>query len=282
MPGFYYYLPAITKERLCQGELLDREVLRARGLDEVLSDVTHAVKHVSLCNISGDNGPDKKSGVLLAIAGKYAGAPEVVTYRPELHPWHFKAIGDGSQAWVGVLKNGLPQPSDLERLKIVGGEDVLDGHGRVWKIPIARTPHPAGPFGHLPQSFGFDDSGSPVPALQPQWTWLWDLAGEIRDAFAGIRNQNVPWMVSAAAKVLGVNYRLGTAELSLLHELGLGVLTQDTVMAIGWVTFGLEIFEQAKKNLTETPAPPAGSSSSSTSGEKTHSESPGTVPVGEP
>src|SRR5688500_8823155 len=150
MPGFYYYLPGVMKEQLTQGELLNRDLLRERGLDEVLADVTHTPKHASLCNISRDSGPDKNSGVLLAIAGKYAGAPDVVTYRPDLHPWHWKAVGESDKLWIGVLTSGLPMPSDLERLEQIGGAELLDGHGRVWRLPIAREPNQH--YGALPQS----------------------------------------------------------------------------------------------------------------------------------
>ena len=279
MPGFYYYLPGVMKEQLTQGELLNRDLLRERGLDEVLADVTHTPKHASLCNISRDSGPDKKSGVLLAIAGKYAGAPDVVTYRPDLHPWHWKAVGESDKLWIGVLTSGLPMPSDLERLEQIGGAELLDGHGRVWRLPIAREPNQH--YGALPQSFTFDAAGEPLPVVLPRWSWLWELSGEIRDAYMGLIDRDLRWMVKAAVRILAVNYRIGPQELSLLHDLGKGVLTQQIAYSIGRAAFGFEVLEEAKKNSTEpTSDPPAGSLSSSTPGGETPSDSPTTDRAG--
>ena len=293
MAGFYYYLPSITAERLKQGEQLDREVLRERGLADVLSDVVRVPQHVSLCDVRRDYGPDQGCGVLLSLVGKHSGAPEVVTYLPDKHPWAWqKVLGPDGQPryFVGALKNALPFPSDLERWERIEGVDVVDRHTCAWHVPIARSPLAEGTYGTLPQSYVFDERGEPVGKVQERWRWLWERAGQIRDWYHdldrdGTFREPMSWLVKQAAVLLGVNYRLGLAELNFLDELGRGVLTQHVVQQICQAAIHGDIYDEAKKKPppgeSELPNPgPAGSSSSSSSGDATPADSPGTAPAG--
>lgn len=263
---FYYWLPKLDKEKVGKGGRLCRETLAAAGLADVLADVLEVPAH---CSLAGEGkGPDGGPGVLLTPVSKAHGVPEWVVYRPEL--MQFKPIGDGSKCWIGALIGNPPTPHDLERRQVFGGGEAEDAGGWKWQIPIARATHWDKPYGVLPQNYTFDAAGEPVSQLETKWRWLWDLAGQIRDwyvqstppddeatpeAKAAHKPPEFNQLVKWAAQVLAVNYRVGPAELNLLHDMGRSILSQQVVHQICQATYGWEVLVEAKKKpLPESPA----------------------------
>jgi hypothetical protein len=264
---FYYWLPKLDKEQVGKGGQLCRKALEAAGLADVLADVREVPLHCSLANEG--KGPDGGAGVLLTPVSKAHGVPEWVVYRPEL--MKFKPIGDGSKCWIGALIGQPPTPHDLERLKTLGGHEAEDSGGWKWKVPVARAPQFGKPYGVLPQSYTFDAAGEPTPNLNSEWQWLWDLSGEIRqwyvqadglpedatpEAKAAHKEPEFKQLVKWAARLLAVNYRVGPAELTLLHEMGKPVLTEAAVHATCQAAYGWDLVDEAKKKpvAEESPA----------------------------
>lgn len=293
MSGFYYFFPRVTPEQLYSGGVLNRDILAAAGLETTLFDVSKVPQHASACEVKRACGPWETTGTMLALVSKHTGVPSLVV--PDFARQLWRPLGDGSQCWLGAMKDEPPTPHDLERWDQIPGFLVSDRHTRQWRIPIARLPEAGYQFGHLPQSYVFDGAGEPVGRVQPAYEWLWSLAGEIRDwyrADAGpgeeataeerATHEKAPftWLTKQAAKVLGVNYRVGLPELNLLHELGRDVLTQTTVHGICQALFGFEVLEEAQKKRTDEEERAVANSSSSTTGGATRDESPGTARAG--
>lgn len=268
---FNYFLPGLTKAQVAPGETLDRDVLARVGLADVLSDCTRVPQHASVSDVR--KGCGGQAGCVIAPVRKHKGEPGTV-FSHDLMTW--KAV---TGYWIGWENNVPVSPQDLERLALIGGSEVADDGGRTWLIPIARAPHHGYEFGALPQSYTFGDDGEPTPHLVPSHAWLWELAGQIRDwylAEAGpeedatplekAQHERLPFtqLVKYAARILGVNYRLGPAELNVLHWLGAPVLTQAMVHRCCQTTYGWEVLEQAKKKPPASASAAAPSSSAST------------------
>lgn len=294
MAGIYYFLPKITPDELHPGGLLNRDLLAAAGLETVLFDVTKVPQHAVSVHVSRACGPWQGTGTMLSLVSRHTGTPSLVV--PDFNRQLWKPVGDGSQCWLGCLKDEPPTPHDLERWEQLPGALITDRHTREWRVPVARLPDPTFQFGHLPQSYVFDAAGEPVGRVQPAYEWLWVLAGEVRGWYlkdaapeedataeekADHERQPFSWLTKQAARVLGVNYRLALPELNLLHDVGRDVLTQTTVHGICQALFGFEVLAEAKKKQTDEPSPPAASSSSSTTGGVIPPGSPGTGRVGE-
>jgi len=291
----YYFLPRIPKERVAIGDELDRDVLAAAGLADVLADVRRVPVHASVSYVHDSVGPGQQPGTVITPVSKHRGVGPIGNL-PDRQTW--RPIGDGKQAWVGALTKEPPTPLDLERWQPIGGLKVLDPASYEWLVPVARAANIGMPYGTLPQSYTFDAAGEPVPSLLPAYAWLWELGGQIRDWYAsqhppegeGItpeqraahRAQPLAWLIKAAARVLGVNYRCGLAELNLLHELGRPVLTQETAHTICQQVVNYELVEQAKKKPPDTGSAPPPSSWPSSPGAETRPASPGTAPAGAP
>lgn len=258
MAGFYYFFRGRTADELARGEELNHNLLAEYGLTEVLHDVRKVSAHASVSNVNSNAGPGKSCGVVLTVGCKYSGAPAAIGNHPDLQHW--APIDEERGCWIGVLKNSLPRPEDLERFEVIFGGRVADPQHYEWLIPVARCVPQGMPYGTLPQAYRFNAAGEPQPVLDKAWEWLWNLSGEVIDWYRKADSgQNPPesWLIKTAARLLAVNYRLGVHELNLLHDLGRTILHKSTVGKIAQTSYGWEILEEAKKNETLTEAPTA-------------------------
>lgn len=267
MPGFYYYLPQLTKDRVARDGQLDLEVLATIGLREVLADVVNVPKHASVSDVGGCKGPDGGNGCIISVVSKHERLPAIGN-APGRQTW--RPRGDGKQVWLGIWSEAPPTPLCLERWQLLPGYSVSDQHGNEWRVPIARSPDPEWLFGTLPQCYVFDAAGEPRGQLDTAWQWLYDLAGEIRHYYAkdtapsdeatlielgDYQQPPFSWLVKAAARILQVNYRLGWAEVNFLQELGQSLLTQTTVYALTRALIHYETVAAAPASPVEpTPA----------------------------
>lgn len=255
MAGFYYFFRGRTVEDLAHGEEINHNLLAEYGLAETLSDVRKANAaggQAIVSNVGSNAGPGKSCGTVLTVNCRFTGSPRLIGNDPAQQHW--VAANEEKGLWIGVLKGELPRPEELMRLETIGGYRVTDRQHYEWLIPVARAVPEKMPFGMLPQSYKFGSDGEPQPILDPKYQWLWDLSGEImdwyRDSDAGQPRPHA-WLVKTAAKLLGVNYRVGLAELNLLHDLGRSILNETTVGRICQACYGYEILEEAKKNSPE-------------------------------
>lgn len=293
MASFQYFLPNQTAENVVAGAEIKRQLLAEVGLADVLADVSRVPQHVAVCGVDRGKGPGGQSGVILAPKSKASGTGPKIGHFPDRQHWQPRASPadpEGKLAWIGWFKAEPPVNYDLERFQVVGGYKISDPHNYEWQIPVALSPRPTFAYGTLPQSYVFDAQGEPSGVLDPEYTWLWELGAELREWYrrgdAGEDRQPIAWLIKQAVRILQVNYRVGQAELTTLHQLGRGVLSQEVVHAICQAIFDFKIVEEAKKNLSGERAEktegsiPALPSSCSTTGDATQPDSPGTDPPG--
>jgi len=273
---FYYFLPCVTPEQVREGQFFRQGVLEQYGLDGVLGDVRKVPEHASVSGVRAAVGPGQQVGTVITPVSKARGVCDLVGNDPARQKWTAGPLDRATgqpKYWVGYLLAEPPMPQDLERWEIVPGYLVTDPKGWQWKIPTARAP--GQPYGFLPQSYTFDAAGEPQPHLEPNFVWLWELVGAVRDwyvrqspgedATPAQRAAHEPpqqaELVKYAARLLAVNYRVGLLELSLLHSLGRPALTSVTVHAICQAAYGWDVEQEVAKKKPEGVLPPAQSSS---------------------
>lgn len=256
MAGFFYFFKNKRVDDLARGEEINHNLLAEFGLAEVLADVRKAPAHATATTVGSNAGPGNSCGAILTVGTKHSGAPAHIGNHPDRQHW--VPLNDAGDAWIGVMKNELPRPEDLERFEIIYGGLVTDRQHLEWIVPVCRAAQEGMPFGTLPQSYSFDANGEPLPQLDSSFRWLWNLSGEIQDYYRpGQKERDFKWLVKAALKLLAVNYRIGVRELNLLHELGRPILTNNTAARIAQASYGWEVLEEAKKNLPEKEEPTA-------------------------
>lgn len=251
MAGFYYFFRNRSIDEVARGEDVNHNLLAEYGLAEVLADVRKVPAHASVSGVGSNAGPGKSCGTVLTVGSRFTGSPSLVGNDPARQHWVEVQPG---RLWLGVMKNELPRPEDVMRLNTIGGYTVTDRQYLQWLIPVARAVPENMPYGMLPQSYKFSADGEPQPILDPQFQWLWDLSGEIMDWYrAADVGEPRPhaWLIKTAARLLGVNYRLGMNELNLLHDLGRSILNEITVGKICQACYAYEVLQEAKKNSQE-------------------------------
>ena len=261
MAGFYYFFKNRSADELAKGEDITQSLLSQYGLAEVLSDVRKVdgrggAGHATVTTVGSNAGPGGSCGSILTVGTKHSGAPSHVGNHPDRQHW--VPLNPAADAWIGVLKNELPRPEDLERFEVIYGGLVTDRQHLEWIVPVCRAVSDGMPFGTLPQSYTFDANGQPQPQLDSSFKWLWQLSGEVQDDYRpGQKERDFNWLVKTAMKLLAVNYRIGQHELNLLHELGRPVLSNNTVGRIAQASYGWEVLQEAKKNSPDTEEPTA-------------------------
>jgi len=274
---FYYFLPIVTPEHVREGQYFRPGVLEQYGLESVLGDIRKVPEHAAVTGVRSAVGPGQQVGTVVTPVSKARGAPPLTGNDPARQKWTEgpldKATGQPKH-WVGYAISDPPTPADLERWDTVVGAIVTDPKGWEWKVPVARAPSET--YGVLPQSFTFSADGEPLPHLEPNYVWLWELAGQIRDWYvrlagpaddasppekAAYEEPKLAELVKHAARLLAVNYRVGLTELSLLHALGKPALTTMTVHAICKAAYGWDLEQEAKKKPPEGDSCPPPNSS---------------------
>jgi hypothetical protein len=215
------------------------------------------------------NGPDvNRTGAMVTVApaagsdGKQAVcrfAPSGDAYVPDGQNWRPVGPAEKPDYWIGWERGGPPRPADLARTRPskLRGYDVTLGDGNLWKLPVLR-----GGFITVPTVFRSLPGG--------------EVNAEVVEAYADLCHEAEAWMeksqkaadwkpesedpqptflhkdiLSFCTAVIGVNYRVGLAEVSAL-----GLVRNDTWEdVVGAAIGGLAIEEELaarKKNGTRS------------------------------
>ncbi len=242
MAGFAYFIEK-TKAELFDGSnqlIADMLPERIRGSFDYPAKYPEQIT----ANEIRANGPTGQPGTVIAMARAGGGAPSIAV--PQKIEW----VLFGGFA-VGIVDKQVPAPADLIRRDVAGGINAVDIYGQEWKVPVARSPHLEN--GTLPQTYRFDESGNPRGRIVSQYRWLWDLSGEVFDQYTDENKFNWSRLVGMSAKLLGVNYRLGQCELTVLDESGRGILTQEFVHFVCQALCHFSFAEEIQKK-TDTEA----------------------------
>jgi len=224
------------------------------------------------------DGPDGGRGVIVADGSRV----QKIGYYPDRQRWRRMPA---QKAWVGLYHDAMPLPEDLARAELLGGRRLTLADGRDWIIPLARawndSLESAGWYHALPRQNDLDDAGRWVagdvlPRYQRLWTvatgW-WDakhaaIAAAVAEG-TGDRGQGTGeetvraefdfddfgGLNDAAAYVLGMNYRVGRAEIALLGLLDTSTASRILDAAVDW-----DVFMGWIEKKTAAGSPPADSS----------------------
>ncbi len=216
MAGFLYHLPGLTRDKLAPGGVFSRSLLAARGLAEILSDVTNCPDHATVANVDRQ-GPDGGPGCIVA-----ANPPRTMGYYPRQQEWQQVDGVDG--CWLGYDKGEFPKPEDLERPATIAGYGPTLGDGNAWTIPILRRPDDTT---ELPRDLIGKANGTVEMPVSRRYRKLWedsvddvafcfDESGKVREAMA-VDLEKMFDVLAKCIRILAVNYRVGMAEVNALQ-----------------------------------------------------------------
>lgn len=152
--------------------------------------------------------------------------------------------GIGKPFWIGWEEAAPPKPQDLARRTLFAGQ-LLKLGDEAWQVPVAKL---------LPRVFGVDPEGHLSQVVAERYrevhdeAWRWCQlrlglldGGEIGDAE----------LFRLAARILGLNYRVGVAEIAAL-----GLLDGYTLQRV------LDVYADWETVLAFVKKKPAGSDTS--------------------
>lgn len=207
---FQYYLPGVARDDVT------RDYLQQSPLAEILWDLLAKPAlfeaRVRMFAVHSA-GPDGSSGTIVAVmpTGDLQFTPGVRAGQQWIE------VATASPAyWIGLDPRAVPGPMDLARDHIVAGEEHELGDGRVWMCPTVRR---QGFSNGLPASWGIDPkTGDFVASPLPRYAAAWSAAEQIFDAqLSGEITR--PEVLKLCVQMLGVNYRVGVHEVTLLKLL---------------------------------------------------------------
>lgn len=244
MGVFLYYLPGLSKPQICAETLRLRPSLALPLRDELREPAL--VERGLIVHAVHAGGPDGSSGTILAPrppGGRELKQP--VGYYPARQTW--EPLDDGA-VWLGRDREQPPGPDDVAReIQITGYAHEL-ADGRVWNCPTVRHP---GASVNLPQSWGVDDDGRFTERILPPYQWAWDATAWAWDVFAGNRDCSTAEAWDFCVRMLGLNYRLGAAEVSRL-----GLLTSENFKRVFHAAIDGELVQQALDDELKKKAHP--------------------------
>ena len=216
---FLYFIPNASKDAI----QLDQVI--AAGLGDVLRDrltPSDLAGSGRLAIGGASNGPGGHNGVVLQclVPNVFTPSdedqpPPVVGYYPKLHTWQPAATGNAAY-WIGYDPHALPAPEDLARDNSVSGYFETLGDGREWLCPVIRQY--LGQV-NLPDVWRVVN-GQIVSTVKPDWQGAWELSGQIWESHVSRSDPDVATAMLWCCKLLGINYRIGPMEASLLGLLG--------------------------------------------------------------
>jgi len=218
MSGFLYFLDGVRTATAA--------TVRVAGLADRMDDISQR---------EAGTGPNGAGGLVIAAASP-DDAQRSIGYYPDRQTWVALPDGPDGRLSLGWSSDEKPLPKDLARDEQIDGYLLdLGSAGNEWIIPIARR-FPTG--SELPASLALGPDGAVVRTVLPRFAAAWSDAERIWPA---ILAQHEPDRVepadrrpiddvegfALAARILGINYRVGPWEVSAL-----GLLTTQTLPAI--------------------------------------------------
>ena len=246
-----YFFPSTRVSAVLPQGRLSHAFTAGRGVAAAFDGC--ATDDVSCFEIN-NAGPGGRSGTLLTKVDE----PVQVRlgFFPDRQSWHEQPAG--ADCWVGLDKEYPPTPAELAKSARPAGHDVELGDGRVWKVPIIRSPLGRDNPGRsqLARDFTYDASGQLNSVRQPAGDALWELSGIAWDhVFSQAEHPTVEMetMVELILGALALNYRLGKPEQQILRLVN-SLNWQDAIRALlDWPLID-ELGLVQKKTEEEPPA----------------------------
>ena len=204
MRRFLYFLPLPGANRgiLAERGLLSRFTESPGAGDDLLPHVVSGI----------DAGPDGQRGCIVALGNQ----PAPYDVREQF--WQPSSNG---KFWVGAEKINMPRPEDLERNPGLKGEYIALLDRNAWRSPVILRWDAAGCCHeiNLPQSLApsFENGKCQFKKqVRPPFAATHALAEQIFNDFGNGATISIEEAVDRAARLLGMNYRIGIEEIGLL------------------------------------------------------------------
>lgn len=226
MAGFFYFF---DDRQFLVGDKLNHQFLEKLGI-RYLGDIRKVPADAEVSDAS--EGPGGKPGHVLYVRSS-EGGPAATRYDPLTQEWI-----DRGDFWLGWDKANSPTAADLVRDDRHLGYTLEDEFGNEWSIPVVRSHEDKS---MLPMNLMFDKNGEMKESCKPRHEHVWGLAKDALDYLlivGGVKEQDLierfpeSRVVKMAADFLGINYRVGTAELSALTMAGRAVLDRPFVTSV--------------------------------------------------
>lgn len=246
-----YFLPEITRAGLLDGGRFHQEVLLEHGLDVQFGDVRNPEAACAICDLSAKT-PDAegRGGVLLQFTGGQV--PRLSGYMPKEQQWYQRPAGFDVCVGIDLAEPITPEDLLRDREPRCKGYAVTLGDSNDWVVPILRTPFNREDLGRsdLPCDWIYDEAGLPKKEILAQHRELWELSGRAWDHW--FRKEdcptiNVELLLSIGVGALGLNYRLGKIEQTVLRLVN-SENWELFMRAVLDLTFYEELWEASKKN----------------------------------
>lgn len=238
MAGFLYYIPDVDPSQVSPS------LLKGRGVTLSLRDLFgrwQPPHNVTVAPIV--HGPDGKCGCYVYPIPETGNLPRTHGYDSETQEWE-----NCGGYWLGIDTENRPTPPELIRPTIVSGYPYRLGDDWEWECPVLRRPTGTVSIGipNVPQSWGYDSSGTFEEKVLPQWEWAWKLSERIWNVFGGVEDIDKPEACDICCQLLSINYRVGKHEITKL-----GLITSDNYGKIFKAAIEGELIDEATENELE-------------------------------
>jgi len=257
MACLQYFLPGVMASDLASGGQLNRPLLEERGLGSIFADITRPADcpHFEL---AGSGGPGGKPGVIIYALPGHGNPPRRTGYFADDKNFEWSPVGDGSKLWICIDRAFPPAPVDLPRRQMIEGHAVKLDDGNEWIVPVIRR---WGGGTRLPRSFSYDSAGKLLQAVKPGYQAYWERSAAVSDFVYANGSVELQWAVDTCLDLLGLNYRLGRNEQTVLGLVGSENWRDILRAAVDYPT-ALQVLEEErlKKKAEPVNSPPAMSS----------------------
>jgi len=224
--------------------------------DAVQAGLAHAFDGPAITCRGVQRGPDGGAGAVFGVEGVDA------RYMPERQDWKG---APGTKWGVGYWRSSKPGPADLARPEQIGGHAVRLADGHEWLIPVARyldggTAFPErlqlGPDGQWAQTGTIPQYADICRQAETAWA---ALSTRLEDDETGTVEFTLHDEAQLAAQALGVNYRVGPVECSLLGLFDTTAVSAVVLALVDWPSVKALTIAEEKKS-------PVGAGDSTVSG----------------
>lgn len=240
---FLYYLPGKSKESLTAAELAANPIL-AGPFFELIHSPRLLKTRLMGCNVHG--GPDNGDGCVIAPEPQVP-VNQLPGYFRETQTW--RKFGD---QWIGWQTDMPPGPESLRRGNQIDGYEVELGDGLIWLAPVIRAfrESSANWESRIPTVWGVDENLQPVAEPLDKFREIWNVSGKVWASVCGGVPAKMIECFEWATQCLGMNYRIGVVEASILR-----IFNDDTMRQVLHSALDIPVVEAAEKKIEESENP---------------------------
>lgn len=258
-----YFFAGLTRDKLVHQDKLIRQTLDRYGLLDQFGDVRSVEREVAAWDLPGIGPDGKSSGLLLRAYTRQPDGSMLPGQRqgffPQLQAWTHVLDANDSQLWLGVDKDQMPEPRDLERRRLIRGYDLELSDGRDWHIPFVRIPPTEGVWKetNLPSVFTRNVNGKLGTKVKQQYRAIFEDTDEVENWF---RTNTFLWsdierMVSLCERVMGLNYRFGRYEQQVLELIDMDNYLSLLAWSIAWPLVDVIAIQKKSQESSESSPP---------------------------